>query len=58
MNKPFPLNMDYDRDHKIKALKGRGFTNHGSRLQVRQGAGPSSHNLHGDSFLSGVVVGS
>ena len=30
MNKPPPLNRDYSRDPKIKALKRRGFINHGS----------------------------
>ena len=30
MNKPPPLNRDYNRDPNIKALKKRGFINHGS----------------------------
>ena len=32
MNKPPPLNRDYNRDPNIKALKTRGFINHGSTL--------------------------
>ena len=35
INKPPPLNGDYDRDPNIKALKGRGFINHGSTLLIR-----------------------
>ena len=31
-NKPPPLNRDYNRDPNIKALKRRGFVNHGSTL--------------------------
>ena len=30
INKPPPLNRDYNRDPNIKALKRRGFINHGS----------------------------
>ena len=32
INKPPPLNRDYNRDPNIKALKRRGFINHGSTL--------------------------
>ena len=32
INKPPPFNRDYNRDPNIKALKGRGFINHGSTL--------------------------
>ena len=34
INKPPPLNRDYDRDPNIKALKRRGFLNHGSTLDL------------------------
>ena len=32
INKPPPLNRDYSRDLYIKALRWRGFINHGSTL--------------------------
>ena len=32
MNKPPPLNKDYHRDPNSKALKRKGFINHGSTL--------------------------
>ena len=32
VNKPPPLNRDYNRDPNIQALKRRGFINHGSSL--------------------------
>ena len=32
ITKPPPLNGDYNRDPNIKALKRRGFINHGSTL--------------------------
>ena len=36
INEPPPLNREYNRDPNIKALKRRGFINHGSTLcQVR-----------------------
>ena len=34
INKPPPLNWDYNRDPNIWALKGGGFINHGSTLRV------------------------
>ena len=38
VNKPPPLNRDYNRDPYIKAFKGRGFINHGSTLVVSRKA--------------------
>ena len=35
MNKPPALSRDYNRDPKIKALKRKGFINHGSVLGFR-----------------------
>ena len=35
ISKPSPLNRDYNRDPNIKALKDRGFINHGSPLGPR-----------------------
>ena len=37
INKPPPLNRDYDRDPNIKALKRRGLINHGSTLESSRG---------------------
>ena len=34
INKPPPLNRDYNRDPHIKALKRREFINHGSTLTL------------------------
>ena len=33
INKPSPLNRDYNRDPNIEALKKRGVINHGSTLE-------------------------
>ena len=41
MNKPPPLNRDYDRDPDIKALKRIGSINHGSTLCRSQTRQPS-----------------
>ena len=34
-NNPPPLHRDYDRDPNIKALKRKGFINHGSTLGLQ-----------------------
>ena len=39
INKTPPLNRDYNRDPNMKALKRRGFINHGSTLSGLQGLG-------------------
>ena len=40
INKPLPLNGDYSKDPNIKALKRRGFINHGSTLRALCVANP------------------
>ena len=65
MKRPPPVNRDCNRDPNIKALKRRGFTNHGSTLGlnrclqqvlgVKKGGGHSPPNVSVLKRVAGLV---